>query len=161
MKARTLVINALVAALYIAVTALVAPISFTNIQFRISEMFNHLIVFNKKYFFGVVVGVFLTNLLMSPSKLDLLFGVGHTAISLGIVILISKFIKNQWALLITNTLVFTFNMFIIAWELKIIEPSTPFLLTWLTLALSELVVLAIGIPIMYVLNKSVKFNKMI
>ncbi|GIO27297.1 QueT transporter family protein [Ornithinibacillus bavariensis] len=161
MKAKTLVVNALVAALYIAVTALVAPFGFTNIQFRISEIFNHLIVFNKKYFFGIVVGVFLANLLMSPSKLDLLFGVGHSAISLGIVILISKFVKNEWALLITNTIVFTFNMFIIAWELKILEPITPFLPTWLTLAASELIVLAIGIPIMYALNKSIKFHKMI
>jgi uncharacterized membrane protein len=161
MKARTLVINALVAALYVAVTALIAPFGFTNIQFRISEIFNHLIVFNKKYFFGVVIGVFLANLLLSPFKLDLIFGVAHSAISFGIVILVAKFFKNEWVLLITNTMVFTFNMFIIAWEIKIIEPDTPFFLTWVTTAIGEFVVLAIGIPIMYALNKRVKFNKLI
>jgi uncharacterized membrane protein len=159
MKARTLVVNALIAALYVAVTALIAPFGFTNIQFRISEIFNHLVVFNKKYFLGIVIGVFISNLLLSPSKLDLIFGVAHTAISLGLVILLSKFIKNVWVLLSANTMIFTFNMFIIAWMIKIIEPDTPFLLTWLTTAAGEFVVLAIGIPIIYALNKQVKFNK--
>ncbi|MFS0675191.1 QueT transporter family protein [Ornithinibacillus sp. 179-J 7C1 HS] len=161
MKARTLVINALVAALYIAVTALVAPIAFTSIQFRISEMFNHLVVFNKRYFFGIVIGVLLSNLLLSPSKLDLIFGVAHSAISLGIIILLSKYIKDVWALLMLNTLVFTFNMFIIAWEIKIIEPDAPFFLTWLTTGIGEFAVLAIGIPIMYALNKRLRFEKLI
>ncbi|GGA78171.1 QueT transporter family protein [Ornithinibacillus halotolerans] len=161
MKAKTLVVNALVAALYIAVTALVAPFGFTNIQFRISEIFNHLVVFNKKYFFGIVVGVFLSNLLLSPFKLDLIFGVAHSAISLGIVILAGRYIKDIWALLVINTLVFTFNMFIIAWEIKIIEPDTPFFLVWLTTAVGEFGVLAIGIPIMYALNKRINFNKLI
>jgi uncharacterized membrane protein len=160
MKARTLVINALIAALYVAVTALVAPFGFTHVQFRISEVFNHLIVFNKKYFFGIVSGVFIANLLMSPSKLDLIFGVGHSAISLGIVILLTKYIKNVWALLITNTLVFTFNMFIIAWMLNI-AAGWPFFFTWLTTAAGEFAVLAIGIPIIYTLNKRLNFDKRI
>lgn len=160
MKARTLVVNALIAALYIAVTALIAPISFTNVQFRVAEIFNHLIVFNKKYFFGIVVGVFISNLLLSPSKLDLVFGVGHSVISLGIIILLSKYVKNIWALLIANTVVFSFNMFIIAWELNIIA-DWPFFFTWLTTAAGELGVLAIGIPIMYALHKRINFNKLI
>lgn len=160
MKARTLVVNALIAALYVAVTALIAPFGFTNVQFRVSEIFNHLIVFNKKYFFGIVVGVFISNLLLSPSKLDLVFGVGHSAISLGIIILLSRYVKNVWALLIANTLVFSFNMFIIAWELQIIA-DLPFFFTWLTTAAGELGVLAIGIPIIYALHKRINFNKLI
>ena len=160
MKIRTLVINALVAALYVAVTALVAPFGFTHVQFRISEIFNHLIVFNKKYFFGIVSGVFIANLLMSPSKLDLIFGVGHSAISLGIVILLSKYIKNVWALIIANTIVFTFNMFIIAWMLNI-AAGWPFLFTWLTTATGEFAVLAIGIPSIYALNNRLDFDKRI
>lgn len=51
MKIKTLTVNAIVAALYVVVTLVVAPFGFTNIQFRLSEMFNHLIVFDKKYFF--------------------------------------------------------------------------------------------------------------
>ncbi|WP_042144434.1 QueT transporter family protein [Paucisalibacillus sp. EB02] len=161
MKARTLVVNALIAALYIAVSALIVPFGFTNVQFRISEVFNHLIVFNKKFFFGIVIGVFLYNLLFSPlGWYDLVFGVAHSAISLSIIVLLSKYIKNIMVLLVANTLVFTFNMFIIAFELNL-ALELPFLFTWLTTAAGELAVLAIGIPIIYALNKRLDFNKMI
>ncbi|GAB3046782.1 QueT transporter family protein [Virgibacillus ainsalahensis] len=161
MKSKTLVVNAVLAALYIAVSMVIQPFGFTNVQFRISEMFNHLIVFNRKYFFGIVLGVFLTNLLFSPLGIyDLVFGVAHSAISLGIIIFLAKYIKNIWILLIANTLVFTFNMFIIAFELNL-ALALPFLFTWLTTAAGEIVVLAAGIPIMYALNKRLRFDKLI
>ena len=160
MKVKTLVVNGLIAALYIAVSALIVPFGFTNIQFRISEVFNHLIVFDKRYFFGIVTGVFLYNLLFSPlGWYDLVFGVAHSAISLAIIMLLARYIKDTWVLLIANTLVFTFNMFIIAFELHL-ALEWPFLLTWLTTAISEFVVMAIGIPIIYALNKRLKFNQL-
>ena len=65
MKIRTLIVNALIAALYVIITWLIAPFGFTHVQFRASELFNHLIVFNKKYFFGIVLGVFVANLIFS------------------------------------------------------------------------------------------------
>ena len=61
MKIKTLATSGIIAALYVAVTFLIAPFGFTLIQFRISEMFNHLVVFNKKYIFGIVIGVFVAN----------------------------------------------------------------------------------------------------
>ncbi|WP_449355286.1 QueT transporter family protein [Virgibacillus natechei] len=161
MTARTLVVNGLLAALYIAVSVVIQPFGFTNVQFRIPEMFNHLIVFNKKYFFGIVLGVFLTNLLFSPLGMyDLIFGVAHSAISLFIIILLARYIKNIWVLLIANTFVFSFNMFIVAFELNL-ALELPFLFTWLTTAAGELVVMAVGIPIIYALNKRVRFDKQI
>lgn len=161
MKTRTLVVNSVLAALYVAVSAVIQPIGFLNIQFRIPEMFNHLVVFNKKFFFGIIFGVFLTNLLFSPMRLyDIVFGVAHSAISLGLIILLAKYIKNVWVLLVANTIIFSFNMFIIAFELNL-ALGFPFLATWLTTAIGELVVMAIGIPIMFALNKQVKFNQML
>src|SRR5690625_704561 len=161
MKVRVLVINGVLAALYIAVSAVIQPFGFTNVQFRIPEMFNHLVIFNKKLFFGVVLGVFLTNLFFSPLGLyDLVFGVAHSAISLFIIIQIGKYIKNIWVLLILNTLIFTFTMFIIAFELNL-ALGLPFLFTWLTTAAGEFIVLAAGIPIMYALNNKMKFDKLI
>ncbi|MFD1851703.1 QueT transporter family protein [Oceanobacillus bengalensis] len=161
MKTRTLVVNALLAALYVAVSGLVAPFGFTNVQFRISEMFNHLVVFNKKFFFGIVVGVFMANLLFSPMVLfDVIFGTAHSAISLGLIILLGKYIKNIMVLLVANTMIFSFNMFIIAFELYL-ALDLPFLFSWLTTAAGEIVVLAVGIPIVYALNKRVSFDKLI
>lgn len=160
MNVKTLVVNSLLAALYIAVSALIVPFGFTSVQFRISEVFNHLIVFDKRFFFGIVLGVFLYNLLFSPlGWYDLVFGVAHSAISLAIIILLAKYIKNIWILLIANTIVFTFNMFIIAFELNL-ALGYPFLFTWLTAAAGEFAVLAVGIPIIYALNKRLQFNKL-
>ena len=53
-KTKLIVINAIVAALYVVVTSLTAFMSFGNIQFRIAEMLNHLFAFDKKYGIGVV-----------------------------------------------------------------------------------------------------------
>jgi uncharacterized membrane protein len=161
MNIKTLAINGIVAALYIAVSFAIQPFGFTAIQFRVSEMFNHLIIFNKKYIYGIVLGVFLTNLFFSPMvAYDLVFGVGQSIIALLITIFSMRFIKGIWTRMIFNTIVFTFTMFIIAFELNLAF-GLPFLLTWLTTAAGELVVMTVGAPIMYVVNKRVQFNKLI
>lgn len=161
MNVRTLVTNALLAALYIAVTGIVQPFGFTHIQFRVSEIFNHLIVFDKRYFFGIVLGVFLANLFFSPIvAYDLIFGLSHSIISLLITISFGKFIKNKWMLMGINTIVFSFNMFIIAFMLKLVMGiDLSFLFIWMTTAAGELLVLAVGIPIIYALHKRMKFDQ--
>jgi len=161
MKLKTIAINGVFAALYIAVTFFVQPFGFSNIQFRLSEIFNHLIVFNKKYFFGIVLGVILANFFFSPMvAYDLIFGVGQTVISLFITIITSKFIKSIIPRMTVNTIVFTASMFLIAIELKLAF-GLPFPITYLTTAVGEFVVMVIGIPIMYYLNKRVNFEKLI
>lgn len=160
MKTKVLAINGVIAALYIAISTLIIPIAFGPIQFRIPEIFNHLVVFNKKYFFGIVVGVFITNLFSELGSLDLIFGLAHSILSLLIIILLSRVIKNKWILLFANTFVFTFNMFIIAYELNIAF-KLPFLLTWLTTAAGEFIIMAIGMPLMYAMDKKINFKKLI
>src|SRR4051812_32636426 len=130
MKTKTLAISGIIAALYVAVSLLVAPFGFTNVQFRVSEMFNHLIVFNKKFFFGIVLGVFVTNMFSPLGLYDLTFGVAHSIITLSITILASKYLKGYLERMIFNTLFFTFTMFIIAFELYL-ALGLPFLFTWL------------------------------
>jgi len=161
MKVRTIAINGVLAALYIAVSMLIQPFGFTNIQFRVSEMFNQLVVFNKKYVYGIVLGVFLTNLFFSPmAAYDLIFGVGQSIIALLITIFSTRFIKGIWARMIFNSIVFTFTMFLIAWELNLVF-HLPFLLTWLTTAIGEFVVMIVGAPVMYYLNKRINFKELI
>ncbi|WP_066307687.1 QueT transporter family protein [Bacillus sp. FJAT-29814] len=159
-RVKEIVVNGIVAALYIAVSALIQPFGFTQVQFRVSEMFNHLIVFNKKYLYGIILGVFLTNLFFSPMKAyDLIFGVGQSLIALLITMMSAKFIKGLWARMIVNTVVFTFTMFLIALELHLAF-DLPFMFTWLTTAAGEFVVMAIGMPVMYFINKRVGFDRM-
>ncbi|WP_313893715.1 QueT transporter family protein [Psychrobacillus sp.] len=160
MKIKTLVTSGVIAALYVAVSLLVAPLAFGALQFRISEMFNHLIVFNKKYFFGIVIGVFVANLFSPLGLYDLTFGVAHSIITLSVTIFASKFIKGHVPRMIFNTLFFTFTMFIIAFELHL-ALELPFFYTWLTVAAGEFVVLAVGIPLMAALNKRLNFKELI
>ncbi|MED4971276.1 QueT transporter family protein [Geobacillus sp. NFOSA3] len=161
MNIRTIVVNGILAAVYIAVTMLIQPFGFTNVQFRMSEMLNHLIVFNKKYFFGIVLGVFFANLFFSPMvAYDLIFGVGQSVIALLITIFSMRYVKNVWARMAVNTLVFTFTMFLIAWELKLAF-DLPFLFTWLTTAAGEFVVMAVGAPIMYAVNRRAHLDKLV
>jgi uncharacterized membrane protein len=161
MNIRTIVVNGILAAVYIAVTMLIQPFGFTSVQFRVSEMLNHLIVFNKKYFFGIVLGVFFANLFFSPMvAYDLIFGVGQSVIALLITIFSMRYVKNVWARMAVNTLVCTFTMFLIAWELKLAF-DLPFLFTWLTTAAGEFVVMAVGAPIMYAVNRRAHLDKLV
>lgn len=162
MNIRTVIINALIAALYVVVTGFVAPFGFTHIQFRASELFNHLIVFNKKYFFGIVLGVFIANLIFSPFKSDLVFGLAHTIVSLVITMIFARFIKNKIALMWINTAVFSFNMFIIAYMLKVFaEFELAFSFIWFTLATGEFLTMAIGIIIIWMIHKRMDLKKLI
>lgn len=162
MKIRTLSINALIAALYVIITWLVAPFGFTHVQFRASELFNHLIVFNKKYFFGIVLGVFVANLIFSPFKSDLIFGLAHTIISLLMTLFFARYVKNKLALMWINTAVFSFNMFIIAYMLKVFaEFELSFLFIWFTLALGEFITMSVAIIIIWLLNKRLDFKQLI
>ncbi|WP_391204038.1 QueT transporter family protein [Psychrobacillus sp. L4] len=160
MKTKTLATSGIIAALYVAVSLLVAPFGFTAVQFRISEMFNHLVVFNKKFFFGIVLGVFVTNIFSPMAAYDLIFGVAHSVISLSITIFASKFIKGHIPHMVFNTLIFTVMTFIIAFELKLAFDA-PFLYTWLTVAAGEFAVLAVGIPVITALNKRLNFKTLI
>ncbi|PZX03121.1 putative membrane protein [Psychrobacillus insolitus] len=160
MKTKTIAISGIIAALYVAVSLMVAPFGFTAVQFRVSEMFNHLIVFNKKYFFGIVLGVFVTNMFSPLGLYDLTFGVAHSIITLSLTILASKYIKGSLGRMIFNTIMFTFTMFIIAFELNL-ALDFPFFYTWLTVAAGEFVVLAVGIPIILALNKRLNFKTLI
>lgn len=159
-KAKTLVSNALIAALYIAISLTLEPLAFMSIQFRVPEMFNHLIVFNNRYFSGIVLGVFITNLFSPLGIYDLIFGVSHSVISLGLLILVKKVIKDTRKLMLINTGIFTFTMFIIAFELYL-ALELPFWLSYLTTAAGEFGVMLLGIPVMTALNKRLNFNKLV
>ncbi|MGJ3847732.1 QueT transporter family protein, partial [Levilactobacillus brevis] len=51
-----MVLAALIAALYVVLTTVLSALSFGPFQIRLSEMFNHLVVFNKRYIAAVTLG---------------------------------------------------------------------------------------------------------
>ena len=166
MNVRTMATSGVIAALYVAVTFLIVPFGFMLVQFRVSEIFNHLVVFNKKYIFGIVIGVLVANFLFSPILVDVIFGVFHSLLALSITIFSAKFIKGIVKRMFFNTVTFTVLMIIIAYQLKIFADipdynGIPFLSVYLILALGEFIIMVIGMPVMYALNKRLDFKKLI
>lgn len=158
MKVKTMVVNAVVAALYVAVTSIIAPIAYGAIQFRISEVFNHLAVFNRKYIIGIVAGVFIANLFSPLGWYDIVFGTAHSFISLGAMVLLTRKTTNVWVKMSINTLMFVIFSGIIAWELKLAFDA-PFWLNYASVAFGELVIMGLGAPIMKVLDDKIHFHK--
>lgn len=160
-KTKFLVINGVIAAMYVALSVL-SPFSQGIIQFRVSESLNHLVIFNKKLMWGVVGGVVLYNLLFSELVwLDVLFGGGQTFIALGLTALLTRYVPNMLMRMILNIVFFTISMVLIAIMIIITaDVPIPFWATYGSLALSELIIMTISAPVMYAINKSLKFDKM-
>ena len=76
MKAKKLVTNALIAALYAGATLALAPISYGVLQFRVSEALTLLPFLRKDTVWGITIGCLLANLLspMGVNPLDVIFG---------------------------------------------------------------------------------------
>lgn len=153
-KTKMLVLNGIVAAMYLALS-MITPFAQGPIQFRVSESLNHLVVFNKKLMWGVLGGVVLYNMLFSEfGWLDVVFGGGQSFIALGLTAFISKFVTDIKKRMIFNTIFFTISMFMIAIMLHI-AIEVPFWLTFGTTALSELVIMSISAPIMYLIGQQI------
>lgn len=69
---------AVCAALYAALTLLLAPVSYGAVQFRVSELLTVLPLFSPVFSWGLTLGCFLANLASPLGWLDLLFGTAGT-----------------------------------------------------------------------------------
>lgn len=159
---RDFVANGIVAALYLAVTIILTPVAQGPIQFRISESLNHLVVFQRKFRWGIVSGVILYNILFSEFGIvDVFFGGLQTYLALTATVWIKDHYPHMKIsrLLVYNTFFFTISMALIAYMLHIMI-ELPFWLTYGTTALSELIVMSISAPVMYYLNKRIDFARL-
>ncbi|GEK90112.1 QueT transporter family protein [Alkalibacterium putridalgicola] len=160
MKLKQWMINAIIAALYTGITILIAPFAFGVIQLRLSEMLNHLVVFDKKYVYGVTAGVFLTNLILSPFGIyDWTLGVGHTIVSFAVYFLLSKKVQSPVKKMILNSAIFSVFSFMIALLLLLIGEIEVFWINYLFVFLGQLITMGIGIPVMLTLDKKLDFKK--
>ncbi len=105
---------ALVAALYVAVTVLLSVISFGAVQLRLSEMFNYLALYNKRYVVAVTLGVVLANFMSPTWILDVPIGGIATFLVLILCRMVTKNIKqDSWKMVIT-AVIFALSMFTVA-----------------------------------------------
>jgi len=147
LKTKRLVRTAVIAALYALLTVALAPISYGNFQFRVSEILVLLAYFDPFYIGGLTLGCFIANLLGPNGTMDVIFGTLATFISVGAISLTAKYIKNKASLVIASLWPTIFNGIIIGWMLNVMV-GAPLWLTIGEVALGEFVVITIvGIPV--------------
>ncbi|WP_025115170.1 QueT transporter family protein [Lysinibacillus fusiformis] len=150
--------TALVAALYVAVTVLLSVISFGAVQLRLSEMFNYLALYNKRYIVAVTLGVILANFMSPTWIIDVPIGGIATFLVLLLCRSITKHIAHDIGKMIVTALIFAVSMFTVAGQLTILY-DLPFWATWFTVGIGELLSMTVGGLTIYLLNKKIDFSK--
>ena len=154
MNVKKLVSNALIAAIYAAVTLLVAPLAYGPVQFRFSEVLTLLPFVRPDTVWGLTVGCLLANLLnpLGVNPLDVVFGTLATLLAA----LLTARCKKVWAAAIPPVVL---NALIIGPVLAYsLTPDAPFTASAITfggqVGFGELVVcFGLGIPFALLLKK--------
>lgn len=149
---------ALITALYIVITTALSVISFGSVQLRLSEMFNYMPLFNKRYIWAVTLGVAIANMNSPLGIIDVLVGSISTFLVLKIILSVTKNIKSTPIKFVLTAFIFAFSMFTVAGQLAIVN-DLPFFITWISVALGELFSMAIGGLIMYGISKKIDLTK--
>ena len=157
-KTRSIVTTAIVAALYATLTLSLAFVSYGPIQFRLSEVMTLLPLFSKKYIVGLTIGCFLANLLGLYGVPDMIFGTIATFISVYLVYLTGKYMKDKKSYVYAASLwPVIVNDIIVAVQLKIFF-GMPLFITMLQVGFGQFVVITIiGVPLFKAVNN--KYGK--
>lgn len=124
-----------IAALYVVLTIVVQPISFGEIQFRLSEVLMLLVFYNRKYSVSMILGCLIANL-WSPYLLwDMIFGTLATALS-------CLFMVKSKSLIVASIWPTIFNALIVGAEIAILSDIS-YLFCILTVGFGELVVVTV------------------
>lgn len=91
MNVRDMAINAVLAAIYVALTV-INPIGTGAIQLRVSEILCVIPFFNRKYIPGILLGLAIANAFSSLGLIDVAVGLIIAIIAYSI----SYFVKNVW-----------------------------------------------------------------
>ncbi|HBL06403.1 MULTISPECIES: QueT transporter family protein [unclassified Clostridium] len=140
---------ALIIATYVAVTAVIAPFAFGNIQFRLSEVMVLLAFIDPLYIPALTIGCAISNFLLSPMAIvDMIFGSLASLIAVVLIWQTKKaltkkegynktlvlFIASLWAT-ISNALIIGAELYYMI--------NLPFWLSVLQVAIGEFVVVSI------------------
>lgn len=160
-KTRIFTMNALITAIYVITTMVFSSISFGAIQIRIATCIYQLVVFDKRYYPGCVLGVVIANIISSPlGPVDVLAGIGVTGIGLAIAIGINHFVtKIEIKAFIVGACV-SFGMIFVAIELHIIS-NVPFVATYIYLFVGQAISQFLGYIFFKALNKRINLATLI
>lgn len=168
-NAQSLMKAGLVAALYIVLTLLVAPVAFGPVQFRISEGLNYLGLYNPRYIYAVTAGVFLVNYFQF-GPVDMVVGSAATFVFLWLgrwtAEWLVKLLQQTGRLkadpmiikYIVMGIAFVIQMLPIAAMLLFVGAEAAFWPAYISLAISEAAAMLVTAFVMYPLSKRVDFD---
>ncbi len=145
---------AIVAALYATLTVVLAPLSYGNIQVRISEFLVLLCFYNKKYSISLTLGCLIANLFSPFGWYDIVFGTLATLLAC----ICTMYTKN---VLLAGVWPVLFNGLIVGAEISILD-NLPFWVCAGEVALGEIIAIFIfGRPVFKILEATPVFKKII
>lgn len=163
-----LVRGGIVAAVYIVLTMTFAPLSFGPLGIRLSEGLNFLALYNKRYIYGITVGVFVVNY-FSYGVWDMIVG----SLSSLVFLTIGRWVADKVADWVVNhtqfsgdpmivkyivlTIIFSASMFTIAALTIVLGFESAFWPTYLFMMVTEAISMTAGAFIMYPLSKRINF----
>lgn len=149
-NAKNIAINAIVACLYAVFTIMIAPLAYSQIQFRLSEIMVLLAFYNRKFIPGLVIGCFIANIPSTLGWLDIVFGTLGTFI----VCFIMGHLKNRyWAIFVASLM----TGIIVGFELYLAF-GLPFIINFIYVFIGELAVLIIGVILFNSIEKNSKIK---
>lgn len=160
-KLKLVVLNGLIAACYVVITALFSSFSFGVIQVRISTALYQLVAYNKHLYWGMVLGVVIANLLFSPfGLLDILVGVGVTGGGLAVAILINQRINRRLVKSVVIGISVSLAMIFVAIELVAIS-KVPFVITYVYLVVGQLIAQVVGLVVFSLIDHKLNLQKLL
>lgn len=133
---KEIALNAIIACIYAVLTLAIAPLAYSEVQFRISEVMVFLAFYNRKYIPGLVIGCFLANIPSSLGWMDMVFGTFSTLV----VVMTMNKVNNRYTASVLGALI---TGVIVGFELHLAF-GIPFLINAIYVAIGELGVLLIG-----------------
>lgn len=149
---------AIISALYVVVTVFLAPFSFGLLQLRLSELFNYLAIYNKRYISAVTAGVALANIFSPLGIIDVVIGSLSTFLVLLLSYNLTKNRTDSKKKLATTALICSLSMFTVAGQLTYFY-QLPFFYSWLVIGIGELISMILGAFIIHWLSKKIDFTK--
>lgn len=145
---KKIVVIALIAGLYAALTLALGFISYGPIQFRIAEVMTLLPLLGKEYIVALTLGCFLANVIGPYGVPDIVFGTVATFISVYLVYLTGKNMKDKKGYVLIASLWPTIVNAIVIGAMLNIFFGLPLILSMLQVGFGQFVVITIiGVPL--------------
>ncbi len=163
LSTKSLAINAMLAALYLVLTIVAAPLAYGGIQFRISEMLILLAFFNAEYIIGISIGTFLANYIGPFGLPDAVFGTAVSIIAMLLIYSVGKMMgKKLPALFLASLFPVVLNGIYVSTIIILLDklPWDSFMPIAISVAIGEFVVVSIaGVAAFWALLKNSAFKQ--